>query len=169
MKSLTQHIKADGSSLIPLEEKLRIGKDWKPDYDHEFEELMDVIKDIYKKSKAIKHPINNNAYDEAITFVINNKNESQKIINDIKNLFINYSDEYDYYADNKDDSVKMYFVYDCIYIGSVYRYLAIETVDDYKKIRFSKCAIDTLKSSDYKGMLPYEIIEKICTAVKIDF
>ena len=31
MKSLIQHIKADGSSLIPLEEKLRINKDWKPD------------------------------------------------------------------------------------------------------------------------------------------
>ena len=31
MKSLTQHIKADGSSLIPLNEKLHIGKDWKPE------------------------------------------------------------------------------------------------------------------------------------------
>lgn len=31
MKSLTQHIKADGSSLIPLEEKLRVGKDYRPD------------------------------------------------------------------------------------------------------------------------------------------
>ena len=160
MKSLTQHI----------EEKLRIGKDWKPDYDHEFEELMDVIKDIYKKSKAIKHPINNNAYDEYIVFVINDKNESQKIIDDIKNLLINYSDEYDYYTDNKDNSVKMYFVYDCIYIGSAYRYLAIETVDNYKKIRFLKYTNnDLFNSSNYKGMLPYEIIEKICTAVKIDF
>lgn len=159
MKTLTQHI----------HEKLRIGKDWKPDYDHEFEELMDVIKDIYKKSTAVKHPINNNAYDEVIIFVMNNENEAQKIIDDIQNLLINYSDEYDYYADNKDNSVKMYLVYSSIYIGNEYRYLAIEIVDN-KNIRFSKYTNnDLFNSSHYKGMLPYEIIEKICTAVKIDF
>lgn len=41
MKSLIQYIKTDEPSLIPLEEKLRIGKDWKPDYIQEIIALFD--------------------------------------------------------------------------------------------------------------------------------
>ena len=41
MKSLTQYIKADESSLIPLEEKLRIGKDYRPDIESMVNDAVD--------------------------------------------------------------------------------------------------------------------------------
>ena len=49
MRSLTQHIKADGSSLIPLEEKLHIGKDYKPDIKTMVNNAVNILFRIFKE------------------------------------------------------------------------------------------------------------------------
>ena len=52
-----QHIKADGSSLIPLEEKLRIGKNWKPEYDWEDAKICFIIQFNYSETFGAFQPL----------------------------------------------------------------------------------------------------------------
>lgn len=78
MKSLTQHIKADGSSLIPLEEKLRIGKDWKPE---EVYDIVEIFDDNYKNSYSDP--------DGWPSFLMDNENNNEnfkKLTNVITNI-----------------------------------------------------------------------------------
>ena len=94
MKSLIQHIKADGSSLISLEEKLRIGKDWKPEA---VQDIISLFDDNYDK----EYPVDNFPG----FFIDTNGTENyETIVKAVNEMGTNINGDFDNILDNENEA-----------------------------------------------------------------